>query len=514
MSCIKICLTTDEDEDGDGYGVTINYEVKSGIPAGRAQSETTYLTECLNITKPQDISLDELQQCSTQFPLKFPIEAVLCSTLLTNQPDVTREILEHHINSSYPLLHEAAFSLYMNFLDHKKKFGTHIEKALYKNMSVIDLVQRLLDNRAAIFCGSLDFYMLLSGEEGYGNWKTIGTEVEKAPLLLKDCISYDEVKLSAFLAATCHSVFINDGQRYNRGVPSPPENLERHGVVVGMVGPRLSAGEVMDWHEMVLTKEQNVLANGYGSVVTDDEKHNWRRIWADFYGVSNLPLYKEVLKLHENERVHQRYVKVSRERVFDNEIYAKRIYIAAELLLLEAASRAAAENRKAYVHVVGIGLGAWMLSAHQGQIFLDSFALCLKNLYPSLLHVSDINFAWFKENTCAGVEDGGFIGDSTHAIKIHFSKRTPHSKFKDPENVNKLLVVSYAWDGNSLPGNEYWDNSLTTSGDSANACSTQVSELQNPYVNRKKISGANLHIATTKWGVLHVAEYANRKLKM
>jgi hypothetical protein len=59
-------------------------------------------------------------------------------------------------------------------------------------------------------------------------------------------------------------------------------------------------------------------------------------------------------------------------------------------------------------------------------------------------------------------------------IHILFSKRPPHSKLSEPEDAGKLLVVSYAWDGNALPGNEFWMGKLSSTGDSAAACSTQV----------------------------------------
>lgn len=56
-------------------------------------------------------------------------------------------------------------------------------------------------------------------------------------------------------------------------------------------------------------------------------------------------------------------------------------------------------------------------------------------------------------------------------------------------------MVSYAWDGNSLPGNEFWGGSLHTSSDPAAACSTQVAELHNRHIN-PKVSVAGLRIAT------------------
>jgi hypothetical protein len=475
--------------------------------------ESRYLEACLKTLKPDDTLLQEVLQYSSEFPIQFPVQSVLCSVLLKEQPDVSEEILQHHVNSAYPVLHEATLTLYIDFLEYKKKFGTTQEKSLYADMTVVQLVHRFLEKRAITFCGRPDSYMLLSGEQGMGGWDTVGTKMESPPLVLQDCLSYDEIKLSAFLALSSYSVFINTGTRRNCGVPSSPESVQRHGVVVGIVGPRLSAQGVMDWHEIMVTKTQNVKKNGYGSALKNSSQHCWRQIWANFYGVPNLPTYGKVLKSTQNAKAGERFVKLNTEMMFDNNIYVKRISIAAELLLLEAESRAAAEGKQAYLHVVGVGLGVWKISGHQERIFLDAFAMCLKRLCPVLNHVSDVNFAWFQENTCGGVENDGRIGNDKHSIRILFSRRPPHSPLDDAEDAGKLLVVSYAWDGNSLPGNEYWIHQLESSGDPANACSTQVSELQNAHVNRGKISGLNLHVACSEWGVVHIEEYSRRKLE-
>lgn len=85
-----------------------------------------------------------------------------------------------------------------------------------------------------------------------------------------------------------------------------------------------------------------------------------------------------------------------------------------------------------------------------------------------LRYVSDIMFAYFHQQKCGDAENGDYLGGSLMIltcsfqslqttrylsdIKIHFALREPHSKLTRPSDTNKLLVVTYAWDGNALPG--------------------------------------------------------------
>ena len=90
--------------------------------------------------------------------------------------------------------------------------------------------------------------------------------------------------------------------------------------------------------------------------------------------------------------------------------------------------------------------------------------------------ITDIDFSYFTP---------GIQWKKPHKnvdIKIHFSKRNP-ADILQGQNIGKILIAQYAWDGNAYPGNEYWHGLLTASGDPAAACCSTIAELSNPEIN-------------------------------
>jgi hypothetical protein len=62
----------------------------------------------------------------------------------------------------------------------------------------------------------------------------------------------------------------------------------------------------------------------------------------------------------------------------------------------------------------------------------------------------------------------------------------PSGKYEHPEDIypkELTLFESYAWDGNSFPGNEYYFNKLSDSGDPAAICSCDAAYYHNAYAN-------------------------------
>lgn len=487
------------------------------------------LRQCADLPPVQlSDDIEELINKSKAFPIPFPIQTVRLEKLKARR---SIDKLKKNIVSTYPLLHERVLLLITHFLIYKREYGSSIEKELYKDMSVVQFIDRLLKKRAVNFMGAADTYLLLSGEKGSDGWESVGTVNQKAPLLLENCLSYDEMKVSALVYVSGHTECINAGERRNSGVVRE-DNIETEAVIIGTIGPRFQREFRMDCEDILVTAEQNVPEQGYGEEVTPTTclnvlkntyvrnnasgRHMWRQMWAEFYQVHSytyeeLTGYISVSNTKDAQKKYtDRYVKLSRpNHIFDNEVYYKRLSIIADTVLIEADHRAKLENKMAYVNVIGCGLGVWKISQHQVDVFVVSVLHRLRRLQRAagLAHVADLNFAYITpsdtilamfSNKGSGktAEYKTFFENKKHpkgGINVTIKTREPSSKLVG-EDAGKLLVLTYPWDGNAHPGNEFWLGSVTGSGDPAAACSTQVAELHNAHVNGA-VSGANARVA-------------------
>ncbi|KAM7350261.1 uncharacterized protein ACRADG_008877 [Cochliomyia hominivorax] len=494
--------------------------------------ERELLLKCLNVKKPEikDINIQEFIKKSNEFPITFPID----SCRVKSQPVERHFAIEQQIASAYPLMHEKVLYLIIEFLQHKIKYGSSIEKELYSQMSPIDFVQRLLDKRCVCFVGHHDSYILISGETGHGEqYLKIGTEQEKEPLILEKCLSYDEIKIAALLSVSSYSEFINDGKRHNSGkVEQDLKKIERQGVVVGVIGARFAQPEKMEYEDIVICKEQNITEKGYGGHELIETPSKISLIWQYLFShktksvlLQKLQDYRRLWNKFYEEKDHL-YTKVSRddkrfgetfkrEALFDNLVMKKRFAISLDLLLLEANARALKEGNLAYIHVVGIGMGVWLAAPQQERIFMQCLQERLKYLLPHLNNVDVVHLSWFKLSEWEDLKNEAVIESETHergGIKILISKRNPNEKLLPPYD-GMLSVVSFAWDGNALPGNEFWMGSLVSSNDPSAACSTLITELFNPHINTEYVNAHNLHLASPKYGLIHIKDYVENVLK-
>ncbi|XP_012272314.1 uncharacterized protein LOC105695377 [Orussus abietinus] len=487
----------------------ISWENTLGAPSGVPLDEDTkeLLKTCMDVSVPPPTTLTELIKRSEIFPISFPINTVRCAAL--RDRGIHHDILEVNANSTYPVIHESMLPLIAAWLKYKRTYGSKVEKALYRDMGLVQFIQRLLEKRAVQFVGSDDRFVLIDHSTGSEGWENVGTENEKEPLVLAKCLSYDEIKLSALMVISSHSEFINDGSRENRGIVTNDfDSVQARGVIMGVVGTRFERPKVMEYQDILVTPLQNNMDNGYGSAVegTTEEKRGLRVLWAKFYGEEYHLLYEETIRRVKSKE-NRRYIPLTSQTIFDIENYMKRTLLSVEVILLEANTRAEKQNTTAFIHVVGFGLGVWRVLQDQELYFLKTFEIAIRKMNKKLKYVSDIMFSYFRHQKCGGAGNGDYLGN----IRILFALREPHSRLVRSMDANKLLVVTYAADANALPGNEFWSGYLTSSGDPAAASSSQIAELHNTRIN-PRACGASLHVASPAHGILHIADFARLHL--
>lgn len=368
------------------------------------------------------------------------------------------------------LVHRQTIALMGEYLTLIARCGNAVERRIYARLTPNALVLRLLSCRPLTFWLPQDNYVLKTRQKGDGGFERIGSEDERPPLIFEQLISYDEMALSALMSVAVPTPFFNDGARNNRGRPGVAPTYPFNGVYTAVVGARFEKECCMEHAHMVVTPQQNSCDNGYGADATG-RRAEVLRMWARFYGHPYFPDWKEA------QRNSGLYVALP-GCLFNPEIYKKRMRMSIEPFLLDADSQArklssanGSERIRAYVHVVGLGVGAWALEQTvQTDLMLQ--------VYQDLLEECEFN--------CIGTLDFSWFGDSCnrslvrHArIRIVFSRRSP----ADPVGSDDVLVAMYAWDGNAYPGNEYWDSHLDNSGDPAAACCSAIPILQNPDLN-------------------------------
>lgn len=361
-------------------------------------------------------------------------------------------------------------SLVQDFLAHKRTSGSKHEKTLYTTTISTwkDEVRRLLEKRPLSFVGSHDLTILRDGQRPADprlEWDRVGTGAQDRNrfLDLKEYLSYDEIMLGTLLGVSGPSYFVNDGNRYNSAKPGKQGSYEARGVIVGLVGARFERASKMD-SVFCLPPKDTALRSG----MHQDLMHVFDR----FFDVKDKMGTRNDMDFNENA-------------------YCARVRITAEILLLEANQRAKEVGQTAYTYVVGLGLGVWQRHSKQPEWYIQTFTDLLSAL--ELQHITTLEFAWIDVSHRIQQEVTAVGKDKN--IKVVFSRRNPAERLQTDE----LLVLSYAWDGNAFPGNEYWSGSLAGSGDPAAACMSTVGELHNPlvnpdFLNRIRVAGADSNV--------------------
>ncbi|KAI1328349.1 hypothetical protein F5Y16DRAFT_369475 [Xylariaceae sp. FL0255] len=381
--------------------------------------------------------------------LEFPIES---NSVFQLSP----ETVKADARATRIVVHPRFPDLVQKFLNHKRLHGSNVEKGFYhSNWTWRDQVRRLLEKRPLQFLTGGDHTMgrdMLTYGSITDEWDRVGTdsEIENHYVKLAEYLSYDEIMLSSLLGVSGPSQFWNDGSRNNCGVRATQGAFEPRGIIMGLVGARFERKDCMD--SIYILKP-----------VKNPRQHpELTEIFLDFFGCREI----------RNPSLH-----------FDEEVYKRRIHITAEILLIESNERAKEVNKKAYVYVVGLGLGVWAYGdqTRQSELYCHAFFETIAKLGDSLTHVRTIEFAYI-DRPYDWATNTYQSPNRQNKIKLIFSNRNPAAKLSEDEQGD-LLCLSYAWDGNSFPGNEYWGGGLAGSGDPAAACMSTISHLHNPMVN-------------------------------
>jgi hypothetical protein len=392
------------------------------------------------------------------------IEPPTTTNSIVNFPSAT---IAADAKATHILVHPRYPALLASFLAYKSANGSIHERDLYANLSWQQLAARFINARPLAFVGSSDFTLLRDGttldSDATQEWDRNGTAFQhlNTHITLGNYLSYDEIMLSSLLGVSGPSHFVNTGSRYNRARPAPKGSYEPHGIIVGLVGSRFERENRMD---SVHILPPTALPQEKSEETETLQDPAISTMIQTFLGAPRGPTLD-----------------------FDIPMYKARCRVTAETFLLEANARAADAGQKAWAYVVGLGLGVWQHTSEQRELYVSAWGEALDAL--GLAHVGTVEFAYISDVSAqvqAEVRDLA----ARKGIKVVFSRRDPAEKLQNGE----LLVLSYAWDGNAFPGNEYWLGSLTGSGDPAAACMSTVAELHNPLVNpeftgRIKVAG-------------------------
>jgi len=424
------------------------------------------------------LTFQQLIKNSDEFDQHSPFQTQdnRIGVLTKGSPVKQQEVLEHAKNTR-PIIHEKTMQLISDFLDLKKQHGSDIEKRLYEGINEKTFIDRLLTKRPLMFMTEKDSFLLPNRKAGSGGFESIGTDREQNPLMLKDYLSYDEMAIAALLGVSVPTHFINNGNRNNLGKKDLTASYQEKGVYTGLVGARFEKPGLMEWKHMIITSIQNTEENGYGDSFGkhSDFQSKLLAVWGKFYG-HRLPSFEEA-----QADCTESYIPIGNDYL-NKTIYKERMRMSIEPFLMDANQRGIEQGKNVYVHAVGLGLGVWQKTPEQAKLLIEVYAETLTKY--KLSDISDIDFSWFPNDcvSCGGITNLNIFTSEENHIRIHFSKRNPADKLAGPDAA-KLLVASYAWDGNSYAGNEYWAGALSASGDPAAACCSTIAELQNPNIN-------------------------------
>jgi len=376
-----------------------------------------------------------------------------------------------HASETRPIIHEDMVKLLKDWLADRKNNGTDAEKQVYKDLDLCGLVDRFLSKRAIMFVGGSDGGFLRNGER---NWDF--TQVKNDANKLKDYMSYDELPLSALVTVSSPVQLVNTGNRFNDG-KLDKKNCASEAIYLGQVGARFEKRDYAEYNHFHRNR---------------NNKHRDNGLFKSFYGGS---LGDKAFK--------ERFRKLAEVHIRDGEYWGGQ------------------RGKDVRIQACALGAGVW--ADTWGGDTLSKWAIeayhsvLTKNKF-SRVKIMEFNYHpmhdLFKALSLSGFEaqkdlKNGRIGykhtKSGIMYVFHVQKSTYDGDpfLKQPE----LIVANYAWDSNSMPGNEYWAGDLHASGDPAAASCSTIWNHQNAHINKQYCNGSNAYVMLKKGGFKKLSSF-------